>query len=127
MSSYVHVLMLQAFLNSAPVCPTTGHYFVEILKYYGTIFDPNAMVVSEGMIMDMLVPVVDPAGLAESQAMPLLLLLYVADPFRPEWNAAASVTRFTEIRECFRKTYEKLNLVLKNGVPVTNILADVFQ
>ena len=34
--------------------------------------------------------------------------LTIVDMFRPELNAAAAVTKFKDIKELFRKTYEEI-------------------
>ena len=99
MGSYVLVLILYAFLNTSPVYESSAHSFLEFLKYYGTEFDSNSMLVSEGGIETVRID----GMLLESQ-----VALYVADPFRPELNAAANVLRFREIQSYFKKLFETL-------------------
>jgi len=129
MSSYVLSLLISAFLSTitAESHKSVGHAFIDFLKYYGTIYDPNTMMISQDIISCM--PI-------EQISSEMHNILYVSDPFRPEWNAAASVTRFCEIQDCFRQVYEKLieiegnwEAIMKNetGKYTKGILQNLFE
>ncbi len=101
MNSYTLVLMISAFLNSAPTSsPTLAHRFVSALRYFADDFDPRIMSVVQNCIV-----VAPPLGPVQEYVRNALV---VEDPFRPEVNAAANVTRFDEIQDCFRGTYQRL-------------------
>ncbi len=99
MSSFTLLLMLSAFLRSSPNYLSAGHSLLAALHYYGHVFDPAQMAV----VNDCIVLFRPDATLPGEMAA-----LYVAHPFRPEVNVAYNVTRFEEIRACFRTAYARL-------------------
>lgn len=105
MNSYVLLLMISAFLNTCPSLPSAAHYLIEVLRYYGNEFNSEEMSVIGGKIA--LVKFFSSIGLE------------VVDPFLYDTNAAASVTKFEEIRLLFRNNYEKL-ISLSKDFKITN-------
>ena len=95
MSSYILILLLTTFLNNCPNFPTIADYFLEVLKFYGSVFDPNYLLVMPGK------------GICYKSEMLQGSELVVFDMFLPEVNAAANVTQFESIRALFARTYEE--------------------
>ena len=89
--------MVSAFYNTCPPLPTIGHVFLELLRYYGYVFQNTQMIIAEGEYI-----VIH----ADTQILPNEL--FVLDLFQSNTNAAANVTKFGEIREVFMKTYEEI-------------------
>ena len=77
----------------SPPMPTLGHYFLRVLEYFGKLFDQSRMAVMNNCIVQI-------------EASPDVL--FVADPFRPDVNAAGNVTKFAEIQTCFGGCYDSL-------------------
>lgn len=95
-SSYVLTLMVSAFLRTFPATPSIGQAFTDILVYYGAIFDPGRTMVYMGRaILDV--------GAVRKQSDVL-----VTDPFRPEFNAAATLTQFAEIQQLLLASHRYL-------------------
>lgn len=86
--------MVVAFTNMCQQFSTVGHYLLGLLQYYGYTFQREHMMVAEGQWI----------VFREENGDELV----VADLFKPETNAAASVTKFQEIQEMMRKTYEDI-------------------
>lgn len=93
MSSYTLILMVSAFINSCPKLPSLGHYLLAFLQFYGWHFASEHTVIVRGECMLR----------REEKAADELTIV---DLFNPEVNAAAGVTKFAEVRELFRRTYE---------------------
>lgn len=87
--------MISAFFNTCPPLPTIGHVFLELLRYYGYVFQNEQMVIAEG---EYIVPYSEASTLSDS--------LRVMELFQPNVNAAANVVKFGEIRALFIKVYE---------------------
>ncbi len=104
MSSFTVGLMLTAFIRSLPGYLSPGHVLISALHYYGHVFEPSQMSIVNCCI-----------ALFRLDAGPVAAPLYVAHPFHPEANVAYNVTRFEEIRECFRRSYARLVEAFQTG------------
>ena len=103
--SFTLTLMLTAFLNTCPPLPSAGHYFIEVLRYYGHEFKSDQMAIIQGQYILISSEIINTLG------------LIVMDPYFPNTNAAANVTQFEQIRELFVNTYEKFNKLADNFDP----------
>jgi len=104
-SSYVLTLMLTAFLYTCPQLHTPAQYFLEILRYYGQEFKSSQMAIIQGQYILIPREMISNCG------------LMVVDLYMPENNAAASVTKFEEVRELLSNTYEKINKLAETYDP----------
>lgn len=87
--------MISAFINICNELPSIGHYFLAFLQFYGWNYVNKHTIVMEGEYM----LYVKENAIEE---------LVIADLFKPGVNAAAGVTKFKEIQELLRKTYEEV-------------------
>jgi len=112
--------MVSAFLRMCPQLPSVGECFIEILRYYGQEFNSEKMMIMQGDYV-MLMPVRICAGVGMGRWPGLI----TTDPFRLGVNAAASVTRFTELQRCFMKTWAKVTMMkdrYDNGAVLDEII-----
>jgi len=94
LSSYTLTLMVLTFVNMYGQFPSVGDYFLGLLEYYGYVFQSADMRISEGQWI-----------VYKEEALDELV---VADLFHPETNAASYTTKFPEIQEVMRRTYEDI-------------------
>jgi len=105
-SSYVLTLMTSAFLRESPKASSIAQAFIHILSYYGAAFDPNRLMIYMGReILDV--------GVVPKQSD-----ILVTDPFKPQMNAASTLTQFAEIRQLFFTTYRYLIELIMSGKEV---------
>ncbi len=97
-------LLVSSFLRVCPNCPSAGHFFAEILRYYGEVFDPRQMFIDRGDII-----------ILQPTEMNLGTEVLVLDPFRTGVNAASTLTRFSEIKALFSRTHSKLVSLVNSG------------
>lgn len=109
MSSFILFLMLSANIRANPPYESIGHCLVDMLRYFGTEYNPNCTIITQDCII-----IAQIQEMFESSEEETCSTLFVADPFHPELNAAAKVTRFAEIKKCFAQTYECMLEISKN-------------
>lgn len=97
LSSYILIQMILAFANLYATLPPIEELFMSFLQYYGYIFKTNQMYIVNGECIAMQV---------EENLQPDELV--VVDMFNPSTNAAASVTKFGEIKLLFQKVFNDL-------------------
>ncbi len=114
MSSFTLTLMVSAFLSVSPEFPSAAHCFLAVLQYFGKIFDPLNMAVVQDCIV--LAP-----GCSTCEGAPL-----VADPFRPELNAARNVVRFGEVAALMREVHDRLMCLYEEWDHEAPILGTIF-
>lgn len=98
MSSFTVFLMASAFIQMNPVFIRPSHCLLHFLDYYGNIFDYTKMAIMGGYI----------ALLQTNNRNLVNVGIAISSPLQPEVNVAYNVTRYEEIRECFRKAHKKL-------------------
>ena len=103
--SYVLILMTSAFLKMSRQLPSVGHYFLEILRYYGEEFKSEQMMIIGGEYITI------------PKTTPLLDDLTVIDPFTMNTNAASRVKQFVQVKEVFLKVYKKISALSEQYDP----------
>ena len=115
MGSYILLQMLSAFMNTLrPDPPSIGDYFLQVLKYYGTIYQWERMSIFQGELIGF-----DRKFEGEG--------LEVLDYYFPNTNSAANVTKYEEIRMLFKNSYDKLIALSNNFTKNASILKDLFE
>lgn len=88
--------MIAALLKIRTPMPTAGHYFMDVLRYYGQEFRNDQMMVISGEYI--MIP----------RDIPRVGELMVIDPFTMHTNAAASVSRFEAVRGVLNAAYKQI-------------------
>eukprot|EP00826_Nyctotherus_ovalis_P011465 TRINITY_DN12987_c0_g1_i5.p1 TRINITY_DN12987_c0_g1~~TRINITY_DN12987_c0_g1_i5.p1 ORF type:complete len:264 (+),score=20.89 TRINITY_DN12987_c0_g1_i5:392-1183(+) len=98
-NSYSLTLLVSAFIGMGAEMENVGMRLMEILRYYGTIFNEREAAV----MSNCLVAVKNPTN-----------RLFVSDSFRPGLNLAASANKFNEVKELFKSLYNSLKDIVEN-------------
>jgi len=94
--------MISAFLNTCPPFPTIAHYFVEILRYYGYVYQTTQMLIYQGEF----IAIKD--AKSENYTGPITEdEIEVIDLFYPNTNAA-KIVKFGEIRKMLQEAYTEI-------------------
>lgn len=115
MGSYILLQMLSAFFNTGHFdLPSLGDYFLEVLKFYGTIYQWESLSIVQGEI-------IVNGRIFEGDGLEVL------DYYMPNTNSAANLTKYEEIRMLFKNSYEKLIALSNNYTKGTSILEKIFE
>jgi hypothetical protein len=110
--SYTLLLLVSGYLNMCPQHETAAHCLLDVMRYYGHIFDHTCTMVTTDCIV--MLPNSQPL---DYSCTGYSSRLYVSDPLKPEFNAAANVTRFADIRSCLAAAYDSLIKVYETTEP----------
>jgi len=96
MNSCNLTLLVYAFLNTSNSFENNGQALLNLLEYFGKIFDINTMAIINNFII--LNNNIESA-------------LFISDPILPQLNAAKNVTKFSEIQSLFLKIFNSFSSI----------------